>query len=326
MSSELVARMRRWILPVLIGLALALPVVDDLYEIVRDSPDGGISPELNPLDRAELRFETRDWQIDLWTRPARHDNLAVPPVYHLERGWGQPGEKGVWSSGHETSLTVRLPEGGQRSLFLQCRPDRRGRRQPFLGVTVNDVDCGVVKLQRKLAVYRLDVPEGVLRPGPNEFEMSLSKGRNGNRPATGRTVLMRRLVLAESSDADFGEVLSRRPVKLDREAGTVSIKSPGRLLILFDVPAPASLVVFRYRFLKPVSGARCRVVVGRWYDDREAFDIIGTGELSISRSRKGSFRAKFGNHTGPSIVRITVDEGAAASMFEVRDFHVKSTP
>lgn len=325
MSNESVVRMRRWILPALIVLALALPVVDDLYEIVDGRSGGGIPPELNLLEHAQLSFETRDWQIDLWTRPARPDVMVTSPVYHLGQGWSQPGEKGVWSSGHDASLEVRLPEGGQRSLFLQCRPNKRGQRLPFLEVTVNGVDCGAVELERKLTVYRIDVPEGVLRPGPNELAISLRKGRQGNRSAIGRTLLMRRLVFAESCGADFDEIVSRRPIKLNREAGKVSIKSPGRLLLIFDVPAPASSLVFRYRFLKPVADASCRVVVGRWYDDRGALDIIGTEDLSISRSRKGRFRENFGNHTGPSVVRFTADGGAAEAEFEIRDLRLQFT-
>jgi hypothetical protein len=133
------------------------------------------------------------------------------------------------------------------------------------------------------------------------------------------------LVLAGSAGADFDEIVSRRPIRLNREAGTVSIKSPGRLLLIFDVPAPASSLVFRYRFLKPVADARCRVVVGRWYDDRRALDIIGTEDLSISRSRRGRFREKFGNHTGPSVVRVTADGGAAEAQFEIRDLRLLFT-
>jgi hypothetical protein len=138
------------------------------------------------------------------------------------------------------------------------------------------------------------------------------------RPALQRTLLVRRLVLAEGTEADFGEIIARRPPVVRTSGASVRVNARGTLFLEFDVPRPGATVAFQCGFRSAVRGAGCDVVVGRWFPDKNALDVVGTARVSGDRGRYRGYRIALGNHSGPSLLRITVDEMSAGAGLELR--------
>jgi hypothetical protein len=310
--------MKRWIVPTLIVTALAVPVIDDLYELVRDRERAATPVEVDLFDDGVLRFEGRDLEIDLRAGRTVGDDEPVMPDFSLGEEWSPPGDSGVWTLGDRASLDIRLMNGGQRSLMLQCRPDRHREPPPILVVTANGVDCGSVPLTRELSVVRLALPEGAIGSGGNRFELELRSALQPTRPASKRTLLVRRLVLAEATDADFDEIIARRSPVLKASDDTVRVQAPGTLSLEFTAPRPGDIVEFSCGFRRSVSGASCDVVVGRWFPDRNALDVVGAARVSSDRARRRAYRITLGNHSGPSLLRIVVDAHGAEAGLELQ--------
>jgi hypothetical protein len=310
--------MKRWIVPALIVTALAVPVIDDLYELVRDRERVAAPREIDLFDDGVLRFEGRDLEIDLRAGRTVDDDEPVMPDFSLGEEWSPPGDAGVWTLGYRASIDIRLMNGGQRGLMLQCRPDRRREPPPILAVTVNGVDCGSVQLTRDLSVVRLALPEGAIGSGDNRLELELRSALQPTRPASKRTLLVRRLVLAEGTDADFDEIIARRSPILKATDDTVRVQVPGTLSLEFTAPRPGDVVEFSCGFRRSVSGASCEVVVGRWFPDRNALDVVGTARVSSDRARRRAYRITLGNHSGSSLLRIVIDAHGARAGLELQ--------
>jgi hypothetical protein len=265
------------------------------------------------FEGASLRFEPRDVVIDFRSRGLEPPAVATEPEHELTSGWQDPTEKGVESVGNRSVLTLRLPVGGQRTLFLQCRADRDRRPPPELEVVVNGSDCGSVRLSRTISVHRLELPEGLVTAGENRIVLHVQARGGSGRPSSGRSVLVRRVVLAEETDAEFGPVVSLRPAYFNRNNETVVIQGPGRLLVQLDAPEAGSSLTFDYRFREPRIDTRCPVGVGRWFADRGAIDTIGEGVLTADSTRNREFWIYLGHHVGPSVLWIEADRQAAAA-------------
>jgi len=310
--------MKQWIVPALIVVALAGPVIDDVYELVRDRGSAAVPLDVNLLDSGVLRFDSRDLEIDLRAGRAAEGDDPSTPTFSLGQEWSPPGVSGVWTLRDRATLDLRLVNGGQRSLMLQCRPDRRRKPPPVLTVTANGIDCGSVQLTRVLSVVRLELPDRVIASGDNRLEFELKSPFQPAQPASRRTLFVRRLVLAEATDADFEEIISRLPPVLRTSGDAVRVQAPGTLFLEFDAPRPGGVVSFQCGFRRAVKGAGCDVVVGRWFPDSHALDIVGAVRVSGERVRARGYRIALGNHAGPSLLRITVDGASAEAGVELR--------
>ncbi len=310
--------LKRWTVPTLIVIALAIPVIDDLYEMVRDRGRPAAPIDVDLIDDGVLRFEGRDLLIDL--RAGRTTTVPAPatPSYRLGEVWSAPEDSGTWTLADRASLDFRVMTDGRRSLMLQCRPDRRRKPPPILRVTANGVDCDPVQLGRELSVVRVGLPEGAISPGDNHLELELRSSLQPVRPASGRTLLVRRLVLAEATDADFDEIVARRPPLVRTSKDAVRVHAPGTLFLEFDVPRPDAVVEFQCGYPRGVRGAACDVVVGRWFPDKNALDAVGRVRVTGDRRRSRSYRISLGNHSGPSLLRIIVDATSAEAGLELR--------
>ena len=304
--------------PALIVTALAVPVIDDLYELVRDRRRAAAQLDIDLLAGGVLRFEPRDLEIDLRAGGWADDDAETADV-RLGAEWSAPGASGAWTLGPRASLDIRLLHGGQRCLILQCRPDRRRDPPPILGVTVNAVECGSVQLTRSLAAVRLALPEGAIVPGDNRLELDLRSSLHPSRPASRRTLLVRRVVLGGTTDADLEEITARRSPPLRASEDAVVVRAPGVLSLEFEAPRPDGVVSFSCGFRGSVPGASCDVVVGRWFADRNALDVVGTARVSSDRGRNRRYRITLGNHSGPSMLRIIIDDLGADAGLELRE-------
>jgi hypothetical protein len=90
------------------------------------------------------------------------------------------------------------------------------------------------------------------------------------------------------------------------------------LSLEFAAPRPDGVVSFSCGFRRSVPGAGCDVVVGRWFPDRNALDVVGTARVTSDRGRSRRYRITLGNHSGPSMLRIIVDDLGAEAGLELR--------
>jgi hypothetical protein len=215
-------------------------------------------------------------------------------------------------------MRILLPRGGHRTLFLHCRPDRNQVPPPLLTVVANGVLCGSVRLERAMTMHRIDLPPGAVKPGMNVVDIVLEENREQG-GATGRTLLIRRLAIARRADAVFDDIHSTRPLRWFREEGSVVITQPGRLLVFFDVASPASSLEFHYRLRRRTEGVAFDVGVGRWYAELDTIDVVNRKRLTVAGKRTKRFRHAFGNHTGPVVVTVDVDDVGAGAGLEIVD-------
>ncbi len=296
----------RWVLPSLFALALAFLAVVD---VARELASGRVT-EVRLIDHATVTFEPRSWLIDLREPPGVAGGVTVEPIHELTAGWGEPSPDGVWSIGERPVLTLRLPAGGQRTLWLQGRPDREGGPLA-MRVAVNGVDCGEHLLQPGLGRYRFELPAGLVADGGNRIELELESRERAGAPAPGRSFELRRMVLADETGAGFDRVAFRRPAHLHSDSDSVVILAAGRLVVRFDAPYMGSWLGFGYRLRKPVRDGACRVVVARWFPEIGAADIIARESLDEELAEGGRYRVPLGPHLGPSVLWIDVDRAAA---------------
>jgi len=280
---------------VLLGIAAV-----DLYQTVR-APDVG---DVDVLAEGELWFDPRNRVVDLRSEPASPGDVPVAPSHELIEGWGSSDPAGTWSLGPRTVLGIRLPVGGHRTILVQCRPDRRSEPPPWLVVRVNGVACEPIRLKRKMAIRRVEVPEGAIKPGDNRFELLLTSGGGDGPPAAGRRLLTRRLVFCAQPDTAFKTAVYRRPVSLSRDRRTAVIRTPGRLWVRFDVPRPDSFLTFECPFRGAVPTGENRAGVARWFGSPAGTDAITETRISFRDRESGRIRLYLGNHTGPAVLWI----------------------
>jgi len=298
-------------------MALAVPVVYDISKVARKISSGGPPIDLNLLESSSIQFEPADVLIDFRASADRSTGLLAPPDLRLLEGWEEERSGGQWTAGDRANLAVRVTSGGQRTLLLRCKVNARRRPPPSLVIAVGGVELEPVPLLREIATYRFDMPAELMIPGLNEITFALSDDPDGRGHAAGRTLVVRRMALVTRVDADLDEVFSRHSIKLNHDTGAVTIRSPGVLGMLFESPAPGYSLVVRYRFRAAVADAVCDAVVGRWYADPGAIDVMTRKRLTGSSVRKRRFRVHLGNHAGGSVLEMTVDQAAAEVGFEI---------
>jgi hypothetical protein len=251
--------------------------------------------------------------VDLRSEPGLSGEVPVVPVHELVEGWGEVLPTGTWSIGNRAVIRMTLAAGGHRGVLVQCRPDRREESPPWLLVRVNGVECGPVHMTRMMSVRRVEVPEGVIGAGENSIELSLVVDGDPARPAAGRRMLARRMVLSEDVGSSFKTAINRRPVTLDRDDDTVLVRVPGRLWVRFDVPRPESFLYARC----PSRGARapvsCGAGVARWFGSPARIDPIAEDRFELDGGKDASLRLYLGNHTGPAVFWIDAEGVEAGS-------------
>lgn len=270
----------------------------DLYRTIR----APVVREVDVLASGELWFDPLNRLVDLRSEPASSGDVEVPPVHELIEGWGGTGSSGTWTDGPRAVLVMRLAVGGHRAILLQGRSDPRRGPPTWLQVRVNQRVCPPIRLSQAVSVHRIEVPEGAIGPGENRFEFLVSLDEAADRPAAGRRLLVRRLVLAGEADADFKTAVLRRPVSLNRDRRTAVIRAPGRLWVRFDVPRPNCFVTFGCSSRGGPSGAEGRAGVARWYGGQAATDTIEEATLRIGDPNAQKLVFHFGDHAGPAVL------------------------
>jgi hypothetical protein len=291
---------KRWIFPAIVAAALLGMAAVDFIQTVR-SPDVG---DVDVLLVGDLWFDPRNRVVDLRSEPASSGDVPVAPSHELIEGWGSCDPAGTWSLGPRAVLGIRLPIGGHRTILLQCRPDPRSETPPWLVVRVNGVACEPIRLKRKMAIRRIEVPDGAIEPGDNRFELLLTSDRGDGKPAAGHRLLARRLVLGGEADVEFATAVYRKPVSLDRDRGAAAIRAPGRLWVRFDVPSPDSVLTFECLYRGAVPKSESRAGVARWFGSPDGTDAITETRISFGDQKSRRIKLYLGNHTGPAVLWI----------------------
>jgi hypothetical protein len=300
---------KHWIFPGIVVFVLLGIGVVDLYQTVTTPKPTGV----DVFADGEMWFEPRNRLIDLRSEPASTGDVPVKPVHDLTAGWAESEPGGTWTDGPRAELKLRLTEGGQRAVLLQCRPDPARGAPPLLRLTVNGVACEPVRLNRTASVRRIELPEGVMVPGDNVFELLLIRRGSGGRPADGRRLLVRRMVLADRADADFSSIAFRRPVSLHPDQSMAVIRAPGRLLFVFDVKRPGGYLMVEcgFRGRAPVDG--CSMGAARWFGETAGMDAIGVRRVSFEDARQHRVQRHLGNHAGQAVLWIETSSAAVGS-------------
>lgn len=298
---------RRWLAPALLVVLFGGVAVADLYRALR-APEQPARAAV-PLEQA--RFEPDDYVLDFRHQPADGTNATEAVAqWRLGEGWGEGTPGGRWSFADSASLLVSLPVGGQRVLYVDCRPDRHGS-PPRLVANVNGVRVAAAALRRGFVACRFGVPDGVLVAGDNRIELTLVAAGDEDRSAAGRTLLLRRLAVARAGGVDFRDLVHRRCLRLDGSRGRLLITAPGRLVMPFEVPRAGASLELRYHFRKPLSEAGCTLVVGRRYSNPDAVDVMTSRRLLPGPRGGGVVRVPLGHHTGASVLWLRADRAAA---------------
>jgi hypothetical protein len=137
--------------------------------------------------------------------------------------------------------------------------------------------------------------------------------------------VLRRLALAMSLDADFKAIMRQRSPKLELDSSTVTIRAPGRLVFRFDVPTAGSFLSFDYRTRKTRAEAAFRVVLGRWFVDLDAADVMNDRRLKITGGETRRQVFYMGHHVGPSVLWFDTSRAAADQQIEILDPRLTTT-
>lgn len=304
MSEDPRRRGGRWILPALIALPFVAALAYDLARAVTAPPT-----DVDLLAAGPLRFEPFEPVFELdeaagataWSEPGRR----------LLSGWGETGEQGTWTAGAVASLEIELGIADERVLFVEGRADRRRREPAELAVAVNEVECGTARLTRRFEPLRFELPQDVLRRGPNRVTLRVVR-RSGGAPAEDRTMLVRRLALADSDRGSIDELGPGPALVVTPERGSVSIRRAGRLIVPFETTSSGSVVSLKLRLAGGRPSGRCRVVVARRFVDPTQLDIINERELDGERGRRMRVRQRIESRGESGAVLVEVDRAAAA--------------
>jgi hypothetical protein len=304
---------KRWILPALLALPfLAVAVIDvSRWASFRSLDDVDLLKEHGD----SVSFLSSERVVDMRTGPGR-DQIPMTKELNLDSGWGESTTKGTWTANHRATMTWDLDVAGQSVLWIECRVDRRKGPPPRLMTFVNGAPCGGAVLSEKTVSHRVNLAVGQVTSGLNEIELRLVSAPP-DVPATGRTLLVRRLALTDETAAAIPDPSSRQPVIIKPDS--VLIQSPGRFVLPFRLSVGGSELGFRYRFRDPKPGREATVTVGRRYAGPDRFRVIREKTLTDKSKRAGRFRQILDDRFEPNVLIVDVNAVAAEGGFELRE-------
>jgi hypothetical protein len=280
----------------LIALFVAVAVADLFQKLVEEPP-----PPPEVMGTAVPRFEALEPVIDF--RLDREDPaVEVGPIPELGQGhWSIPGRSGVWAKGTAAELTLDLVAGGHRVLILECLPKSGKRAVRALRLKVNGVDCGEIALVRGWKRYRLMLPDGVVRAGPNRIAFGFPD-RDGSKRVR-RALLIRGLGLFLAGTVGVESLDTTRPVSLDLDAEKFTLRRSGTLEMPLVLEDRTDSLQMRYRFASDEGSAE--VVVERSPAGNTGATLRRS--LSADDQAAGRIRVPLHGRRGEFVLRIRAD-------------------
>jgi hypothetical protein len=286
-------------LPLFLIFLFVAVAVGDLVQKLREEPP----PPPKLMGPAVPRFEALEPVIDL--RLDRADPaVELRPTVVLARGqWSQPGESGVWAMGATAELIAEFTTGGHRVLILDCMPIRGKRSVHTLHLTVNEIDCGKVELMRGWRRYRFELPEEVVRPGPNRVVLGFPDRMQAKRGK--RALLVRKLGWFLQEGAGVESLDPARPVLLDFEAERVTLLRSGTLELPLVLEDRTDALQMRYRFTSSIGRTQVEVVQSQAAGS--GADAAPQQSASADNQPSGRIRIPLHGRRGAYVLRIRVD-------------------
>jgi hypothetical protein len=302
-------------------MPFAVAVVVDVVRVIRRPP----AVDRPLLEISAVHFDPADPVFDLRCRPTGGGDGYTLPGFDLVSGWAQVTHEGQWTAAAEARLRLDLGHGGQRTLLVEARADRRARGPVLLAASMNGVECGRSELGRRLGVCRFALAEGVARPRANQLELKLIDARTGEE-ARGRTALVKGLAVAGDGAAAVNELVTPPPLGIYHERGAVLIQRAGRMVATFETPRSGSVLSGRLRFRNPDDEAWCRVIIARRYAGPDRFDVVSERTLRAARSHTVKIRQELRDREEPVALIVDVSPAAAAGGVVLEELTVEAGP
>jgi hypothetical protein len=311
---------RRWIIPAALALPFVLVVVADVAE--RITQPSSVDLDLLGAQRGAIRFHELERVVDLRRKPGRAHQRDSHGL-RLAEGWGEATPQGTWTASNRATLVWDLDIALRRVLWIEGRVDRRKGAAPDLRVVVNGAARGAIHLSEKVSSMRFDSAGRALAPGRNEIRLELV-GPDSAAPAKDRTLLLQRLALTGEGANGIPSPDGRAPVAVNLDAGTLTVRRPGRLMLPFQLPMAGCELRFRYRFRGPRPDGRADVVVGRRFTEPGQFREVRSLTLDSGQKASGRFRQILHDRFEPNVLILDVNEAAAQRGLVIKDLKLVS--
>jgi len=287
---------------ILIFIFVAVAVADLVQNLTVEPPP---PPEIAGVGIP--RFDVLEPVIDF--RAGRGDPaVEILPMPEIEEDqWSAPKSQGIWAKGVAAVCKLELAAGGHRVLILEGLPASGKNPVRTFHLTINGVDCGSIELAPKWKRYRLVLPEGVVRPGPNRIELRFPDRDRAARRR--RAFLIRKLGLFFDASVDVEALDGPRPIAVDLDAERVNIRRSGTLEIPIVLDDRTDALQMRYRF--PSGAGRADVVVKQSEDG--GLDDTMKVTMMAEDGKSGRVRIVLHGRRGAFVIRIRADLGPSGS-------------
>jgi hypothetical protein len=291
-------------LPFVLVLLFLAVAVGDLVQTLTEEPTS--QEDGKPL---ALRFQPEEPILD-FRASDESPTIEILPIPEFEsKQWSAATPRGVWAKGKSAELTIDLAAGGHRNMILDCLPGGGKRPVRSVHLTVNQVDCGEVTLHSGWGSYRIKLPHGALRSGPNRLVFSFRDRADARKSR--RALLVRRLAL--EFDDDWGGELPEksRPIVFDGGTERIVLGVAGTLEIPLHLNDRTDALRMRYRFSSNLGRAEVAVVQVRG-EDAGVHDAVKTS-VSARGKLSGNVRIPLHGRRGAYVLRIRGAPGEPGS-------------
>jgi len=209
--------------------------------------------------RIDCQMKRKSDDDDIWARD-------ISPCW-LAEGWPSPQVWGSWAMGMESRVVVNLQTAAARTLEIKIRANRNlpPDQKQSIRIRVNDHDLGSREVARQWTRVRFEIPEGVLRIGPNSLSMTFDfrispseAGKSRDHLATAAGIS--ELTLMAPLGVEAGGADSTQSVNIwDADRKTLLIAQPGVLVLPLDVPPGTARLEFDLRASMSVDSSDLQV-------------------------------------------------------------------
>jgi hypothetical protein len=294
-------------LPLTVAALFIITAAVDLTRVARNPPPP--LPQL--LTDAEITFEDAEPAFDLRfaddRRPAGRGLVSLGA-----EGWEQEA-RGAWIRRDGAAIGIELNRTNFKGLALELLPSRGASPVYRLGVAVNDVDAGTLDLEKGWSTRVLELPPGCADEGPNSIRFRLLDRPRDAPPR--RAVLLKRMALLLDTEAPRWAVLGREALDVHAERSALAIRRSGTLRVRFEMDQRIDALVFRYRFVGPLS--RARVAVSEVQAPGAGPPAAVGRELSAAARERGRVRFALHGQRGALELSIETELGSDSSTLQL---------
>jgi hypothetical protein len=288
-------------LPLTLVLLFAAVAVGDLVRSLVEKPSSQPETAATPPPRFEALEPVIDFRAG---RGGAGTSVELQPVPRLDPDqWYGAEQQGVWAASETADMTFNLGTGGHRLLVLECLPARGQFSVRAVKLRVNDTDCGTVSLAPEWGRYRVELPDGSLRSGPNRISLRFESEPQASE--TRRMLLIRKLGLFFDTEARGQVEVHARPLVLGADAERIRIRTAGTLEVPLKLDDRCDALQFRYRFMSGAGRAEVAVLqMGRGSGTSAGVDVGLKASINADHKDRGRIRIPLHGRRGAYSLRI----------------------